>query len=200
MSTATDNIIRVYGLSTDQERTAGREWYADANRLAVVLAHTPDHRPGVTREQAAGVIAALSPLTPWNRNKELAVRAVSDGHASGTLGNSVRAADRILAGEDPLSVLKSDKVRNFYLSIMGSDTAVCIDRHALEVFHGKRYTNKDRPPVGKRLYREAADAYREAAQHLNNLGADITPTALQAITWLAWRRIHLTGTAYANVL
>ena len=189
------NILAVYAQSTVEERTVGREWYADAHRLAVVLAHTPDHRPIVTVAQAAGVIAALSPLTPWHRNKELATRAVSDGEASGTLGNSVRAANRILAGEDPLSVLKSDKVRNFYLSIMGSTEAVCIDRHAWEVFAGIRYADKDRPAVNRGRYRLAADAYREAAEGLN-----LTPTQLQATTWLTWRRIHLTGTRWENAL
>lgn len=185
------NILAVYGQATAEERRAGRTWYDDARNLALGLVHT-----GLTLEGAAGVIAALSPLTPWNRNKELAVRAVSDGAASGTLGNSVRAANRMLAGEDPLSVLKSDKVRNFYLSIMGSDEAVCIDRHALEVFHGKRYTDKTRPAVGKRLYREAADAYREAAATL----PDTSATELQAIVWLVWRRIHLTGTSLERFL
>ncbi len=154
----------------------------------------------LTVEGAAGVIAALSPITPWNRNKELAIRAVSDGHASGTLGNSVRAANRILAGEHPEDVLLTDKVGNFYLSILGSDTAVCIDRHALEVFKGKRYRDSERPKVGKKLYREAADAYREAAETLKAGDTDITPTALQAITWLSWRRLHLTGTRFERML
>lgn len=195
------NILAVYRQSTGEERTAGREWYADANRLAQILMHTPDERgPMLTLAGAAGVIAALSPLTPWNRNKELAIRAVSDGTASGTLGNSVRAANRILAGEPPEDVLKSDKVLNFYLSILGSWDAVCIDRHALEVYHGKRYTDKTRPAVGKRLYREAADAYREAAKTLHAEGTNISATALQAITWLTWRRLHLTGTRFERML
>lgn len=188
-------ILATFALATDEEKVAGSEWYDDANRLAQILTHTADHRPAVTVEMAAGVIAALSPLTPWNRNKELAIRAISDGEASGTLGNSVRAANRILAGEPVLEVLKSDKVQNFYLSIMGSHTAVCIDRHALEVFQGKRYADDDRPAVGKRLYREASAAYVEASS-----GTQYTPTQLQAITWLTWRRIHLTGTRYERFL
>ena len=189
---AVSDIIDVYNQSTAEERVAGREWYADANRLAVVLAHTPDHRPGLTVAGAAGVIAALSPLTPWNRNKELAVRAVSDGVASGTLGNSVRAANRILSGDHPLDVLKADKVRNFYLSIMGSESAVCIDRHAWEVYAGKVYTNKSRPAINKGRYREASAAYRAAAEAiraLESFAEDLSPTRLQAITWLTWRRL-----------
>jgi hypothetical protein len=189
------DILKVYSLATPEELIAGASWYQDANTLAHFLVHTPDHRPGVSVYQAAGVIAALSPLIPWERNKELVIRAIVDHKASGTLGNSVTAANRILAGEDALDVLKSDKVRNFYLSILGDSTAVCIDRHAWEVFEGKRYADKDRPSVTKKRYKEAADAYREAATSTGE-----SATALQAITWLVWRRIHLTGTRYERFL
>lgn len=177
-------------MATPAEIAAGKRWYDDARHLASTLARTRG-----TLAMAAGVIAALSPLTPWDRNKELAVRAFADGQASGTLTNSIRAANRILAGEDPLDVLKSDKVRNFFLSILGSPDAVCVDRHALEVYQGKRYADKDRPSVGKRLYRDAAAAYVEAANR-----TPFTATQVQAITWLVWRRIHLTGTRYERFL
>lgn len=189
------DILKIYALATPEEIVAGCNWYEDARLIASTLAHGSDHRPAVTRDMAAGVIAALSPLTPWERNKELAIRAIVDHEASGTLGNSVRAANRILAGEPVLDVLKSDKVRNFYLSILGDADAVCVDRHAWEVFEGKRYADRDRPTVTKRRYREAADAYREAA-----IGNGVSATALQAITWLVWRRIHLTGTRYERFL
>lgn len=192
MTSTVDNIVRIYFNATREEIAAGKSWYDDARNLAQSLVST---RPGLTLETAAGIIAALSPLTPWERNKELAIRAVSDGEASGTLGNSVRAANRIIDGTHPLQVLKSDKVRNFYLSIMGSADAVCIDRHAWEVFEGKRYADKERPKVTPKKYREAADAYREAAHVLA-----LTATQLQAITWLTWRRMHLTGTRYERFI
>jgi hypothetical protein len=188
-------ILATYALATPEEIAAGREWYADARRFASVLVGANPTR-GLTLSTAAGVIAALSPQSPWERNKELALRAVVDGHASGTLGNSVRKADRILSGEPVLDVLTSDKVRNFYLSIMGHPNAVCIDRHAWEVFEGKRYTDATRPRVTPKRYKEAADAYRQAARTLGELDA----TSLQAITWLVWRRIHLTGTRYERFL
>ena len=86
-------------------------------------------------------------------------------------------------------------MRNFYLSVLGDREAVCIDRHAWEVFEGKRYADKDRPEVTKKRYKEAADAYREAA-----IGTGESAAALQATTWLVWRRIHLTGTPYERFL
>lgn len=180
-----ENILRTYAAATHEERVAGKTWYDAARQLALNLIHTPDdHRPGVNIEQAAGVIAALSPLTPWERNKELAVRAIGDHAASGTLGNSVKAANRILNGEHPTTVLRADKVRNFYLSIMGSADAVCVDRHAWEVYAGRVYTNATRPAINRTRYREAADAYRSAATQ-----TDVSATQLQAITWLTHRRL-----------
>jgi hypothetical protein len=188
--TGVANILNVLNQATDAEIEAGRNWYREANELAWNLSTHGDV------SSPAGVIAALSPRMPWGRNKELAVRAFADGHASGTLGNSVRAANRILAGEDPLDVLKGDKVRSFYLNILGDTDAVTVDRHALEVYLGKRFADKDRPSVGKRLYREASDAYRTAAAEA---ARPLTPRDLQAITWLVWRRIHLTGTPYEHI-
>ena len=195
MTTMRDNIAKVYALATPEELAAGAAWYRDAQELAYSLAHGPDHRPGVTLEMVAGVIAALPPLTPWERNKELAVRAVIDHKATGTLKNSIQAADRILSGEPVLDVLKGLKVRNFYLSIIGDREAVCIDRHAFEVAQGKRYRNNERPAIGKRLYVEIATAYRDAAR-----STGFSATELQAITWLVWRRIHLTGTRYERFI
>lgn len=191
-SEPTRHILETYFQASREEIAAGKTWYDSARAFAFTLATSHgDH----TVKTAAGVIAALSPVTAWERNKELALRAVVDGQASGTLGNSIRAADRILGGEAPLDVLRSDKVRNFYLSIMGDPTAVCIDRHAWEVYEGKRYRDSERPTVTPKRYREAAEAYREAAHALA-----LPASALQAITWLVWRRIHLTGTRYERLL
>lgn len=190
----TQNIIATLMEATEVEIEAGKRWYLDANELSWTL-----QGPGGVA-MAAGVIAALSPKMPWGRNKELAVRAFADGHASGTLGHSVRCANRILGGEDPLDVLKGDKVRNFYLSIMGGTHSVTIDRHALEVYLGKRFLDADRPRVGKRLYREASEAYIAAADDSVARDHDLTPVQVQAITWLVWRRKHLVGTRSAHVL
>lgn len=190
----TEHIIATLMEATEAEMSAGKKWYDDA----YILARTLGVRLGTGT--AAGVIAALSPRTPWGRNKELAIRAFADGHASGTLGNSVHAADRILAGEHPLDVLKGDKVRNFYLSIMGATESVTVDRHALEVYLGKRFLDAERPAIGRRLYREVASAYRYAAYDTVARHHDLTPVQVQAITWLVWRRKHLVGTRSAHVL
>lgn len=201
MTNQTQHILATLEEATPAEIVAGKNWYEDAYDLAYHLGRL--HPAGllpVGVEMAAGVIAALSPRMPWGRNKELAVRAFADGHASGTLGNSVRAANRILGGDDPLEVLKGDKVRNFYLSILGGTDSVTVDRHALEVYLGKRFKDAERPAVGKRLYREVSAAYVQAAHIQVATTFPLTPVQVQAITWLVWRRKHLVGTRSAHVL
>ena len=55
-----------------------------------------------------------------------------------------------------------------------------VDRHAWDI-----YTNTRLNPtrVTDKRYREAADAYRRAAKILGT-----TPSRVQSVTWVAWRR------------
>ena len=183
------NIRAVMADATRTEHAAGQAWYGEAKRLAFAICPTDMHR-------GAGVIAALSPLTPWGRNKELAVRAFADGKASGTLSGNVDKANRILSGALPTDVLRGDKVYNFYLSIIGKSYGVCVDRHAMEVAYGVRFKDVDRPSLTHNQYEKVADAYRAVARDDVRYSA----SEIQAITWLVWRRQHLTGTRYAHLL
>ena len=127
------NIVRTYRKATDDQIGRGASWYADAHTFARALDPTNPRR-------AAGVLAALSPLMKWDRNMVLAARVYAEGFASGALGNSLRAADAIYAGADPLDVLKGKKVRAFFATIndpTGTD-AVVIDRHAFDIAIGRR--------------------------------------------------------------
>lgn len=179
------NIIRVFDLATDAQRADGRTWYAQAHDLTREL--DPDDP-----RRAAGVVAALSPRVNWSHNVTLARRAYANGAASGCLGNSCRAANRILAGEDPLDVLAAPKVRAFFTLIADptDPDSVCIDRHATDVALGARLDDDTRSklyPLDRRgWYGRFATAYRVAA-HL--IGA--TPATVQATTWLAWRQMNL---------
>ena len=58
------NIVAMYDQATPGERDTGREWYPDAHRIANAMAASW----GVTPRQAAGMIAAYSPQTPWGKN------------------------------------------------------------------------------------------------------------------------------------
>lgn len=180
MTDYTLNIVSMFLRATDTEYSEGMTWYADRNAFAHILT------PGDVWK-GAGIIAAFSPLTPWNRNVELATAFVeSDGTMTrGTLGNSLRAAFRIYNGEHTLEVLKGDKTRAFASAIADpSHNVATIDRHAHDIAVGSFDFNDKSRKIGKRLFKELSDAYCEAADY-----AGIAPAQMQAITWLAGRRV-----------
>ena len=76
------------------------------------------------------------------------------------------------------------KLREFASCIAGLSD-VCIDGHAYCIWAANRTGLKDVPAIGVKLRREIKADYRAAADELG-----ITPSACQAITWVAWRRIH----------
>lgn len=174
----TRNILKVYRRATDADIEAGMTWYNSAHNLAHVLG-----RGDVWK--GAGLISAFSPLTPWWRNVELATDSAFTGKArTDTLGNSARAAQRILDGEHPLDVLKGDKTRAFAenIALNGVSDNVTIDVHAFSIAMGEPIPSS-KLKMGKRVYRELQTAYRNAAKREGK-----APTQMQAITWIAWRR------------
>lgn len=179
VDTLAHNVQRAWDRCTGQDRTDGARWYPEAHALAADLSPS-DVRIG------AGVIAALSPQQGWAGNVGLAVRAFTDGHATGHTGDFCRKADRILAGESPLEVLGGQKVRAFYACIVEPEGpwSVCIDRHAFDVAVGRVTDDAVRKVLDRKgAYDHVASAYRLAAVRTNQI-----PSTLQAITWTAWRR------------
>jgi hypothetical protein len=174
------NILVVLGRAEPEHYREGVDWYRHAHTLARVLAG----RNGVTVEQAAGVLAALSPQLCWPRNVDYAEQFLATGDAP-VLGRSKRAAARILDGQEPSSVLSGPKVRAFFANISDPDhsDAVTIDRHAHDVAMGQRFGEKRRPLLERKGgYDLFAEAFRLAAATVG-----LTPSAVQAVTWLAWR-------------
>lgn len=172
------NIISVWSLATDDEFEAGAHWYEQANRTARVLADGD----AVT---GAGLLAALSPQTPWRLNVELAREAFESGNATRHTGDSCGKANKILAGTDPESVLPmTSKTGHFYRCILNPDepVSVAIDRHAHDVAVGVAYGDWPRGLSAKGRYALLADCYWEAAQRLGQL-----PSVVQAVCWVTWR-------------
>jgi hypothetical protein len=64
LTSRTTAIIGTYHLSTDLERSNGKNWYRQAHRAALDL--SGPFACGVIT--SAGVIAALSPNNKWERN------------------------------------------------------------------------------------------------------------------------------------
>ncbi len=170
------NILSVYLSATDEQHAEGMTWYDDAHALALSLS------PGDVW-RGAGVIAAFSPMCPWNRNVALAVSAFESGIATGHTVANCRSAQAILDGTPTLEVLKGDKTRAFASAIAdpAGSTIATIDRHAHDVAMGRQFTDSERK-IGKRVFRTLSDAYVEAADL-----AGISVAQIQAITWVAWR-------------
>ena len=67
---------------------------------------------------------------------------------------------------------------------MGEDD-VCIDGHAYSIWFGDRVTLAKVPSIGKKLRAQIKSDYMAVADK-NNL----KPFEVQAITWVAHRRLH----------
>lgn len=177
-----ENLIAAFERATADDLAQGLGWYELARDIA-------DSFDGVTREQGAGVIAAMSPMMSWGANITIARRLIARYVAgkpqplSGFgLGANVAKAWAILRGEAPLVVLRAPKTRSFYQNIMGDPDAVTIDRWAVRAAEG----DPTHPgTVSNAQYGRYADAYREAAVEL-----DVHPRELQAAVWVYYRRTH----------
>jgi hypothetical protein len=176
------NIIKVYEQASDDQKRRGHEWYRTAHQLADFLSEGDVVR-------GAGVIAALSANKAWDINQRLA-RDAFDGQVHGHTADNLAKVARIMEGEDPEKVLPMTmKTGNFYRCILDPDDqeAVCIDRHAHDVAVGRPYGDENRGLGAKGRYAVLSLAYRNAAAKLG-----ITPSELQATTWVVWTE-HLAG-------
>src|SRR3954468_17405664 len=112
------NILARWKDATPGEREAGQKWYPSAHKTAVALSK----KYGVTVNEAAGLLAAYSPQTPWGRNQVEAAETLRYGHGLGgpkaamwfthddptvedrvglmATGSTRATADRVLKGED----------------------------------------------------------------------------------------------------
>jgi hypothetical protein len=170
------NIVKVYEQATEDQRRRGAEWYRTAHQLADFLSEGDVMR-------GAGVIAALSANKAWDINQRLAADALN-GNAHGHTRDNLAKVAKIMSGVDPAEILPMDaKTGNFYRCILDPDDqeAVCIDRHAHDIAIGRAYGDDDRGLGAKGRYAVLSLAYRNAAAKLG-----ISPSALQATTWVVW--------------
>lgn len=182
----TRNVTKLFRTATVEQIDAGAEWYADAHALAVTMANAH----GVPVTVAAGIIAALSPLNSWGHNITLANRFIAAGGlTAGYLKLGLGKAQRILDGEDPVTVLNGDKIVNFYRSIITAGAeGVTVDRHAFSLAVGVRFEDGSMPSISSKRYRDTAEVYIRAARILSKEYARaISPAQVQAVTWKLWR-------------
>lgn len=182
-SPSVSNVLSVYSDSTGAQREAGMMWYMEAHEFCKIL----DENVG----RAAGIVAALSPMSGWNNNKNKAsqlYRQNGDGTGVG-MKNNVSKAIRIYNGEAPLDVLNGNKVVAFFETILdptSAESVPVIDRHAFDIAVGTKTDDKIRGMLSRKgMYAEFASVYMEAAKI-----AGIGSAQMQAVTWVAWRDRH----------
>jgi len=175
-----ENIKAVYRQAYPHQHIAGMEWYEVANSLCQGWSK----KYNVTFEQAAGVLAGISPRLAWNLNVAYCERILATGTAP-IMHGTLAKVRRILAGEHPADVLGGRKVMSFYANIVSPqfDTHVTVDRHAFDIAVGKVGDDKSRKVLDRKgMYEYVADAYRAAAGDLG-----VAPCQVQAVTWVVWR-------------
>jgi hypothetical protein len=191
-----DNIIGKYREASPDFIKGGHEWYEKAHEEATKLG-------GGNVVRGAGIIAALSPLSDWDRNVREAKELTKTGTVkSALLPANVEKARRIHEGEEPEKVLGGHKVTNFFKNIHdpSNPSPVTIDRHAYDIAMGRPFIGQGK---GKKAeeprqtgvmsqdlglssmgrYKHFVHAYQHAA---GELGVDV-PNKVQATSWVAHR-------------
>ena len=68
---------------------------------------------------------------------------------------------------------------------------MCIDGHAYSIWFGERLTMKEVPNIGKKLRERIKEDYITVTDWINEeLDTRYEPSQIQAITWVAHRRIY----------
>lgn len=187
------SILGTFFLASEAEKIRGIEWYALAYNLAKRLNDLSGKTVSVGH--CAGIIAALSPQNPWERNcidaENLILAADPQGIKCGTFNANKQKAIRILKGEAPLDVLGGLKVIDFYRSIMGEEDAVCVDGHAYSIWLGERVSTTGTPKITPKMYEAIKQDYISATGKINEItGSSFTPYQVQAITWVVHRNLY----------
>ena len=196
-----NNILEIYRQSTDNEIIDGCKWYKQANEIADLMAV----KYKLPIEITAGIISALSPGANWNQNLIDANHLISLLQAGKdiktitctTYGQNKLKAYHLylnpqLTKDEIFKILlgaskKVNKTSSFYLNILDPDEAdiVTIDRHAFRINLG--ITDMITIALTEKRYLTMNKAYIEAAKLL-----EINAVALQAVTWLTFRRLYIT--------
>lgn len=193
------NIKAVLDMATPEEVRDGIVWYARAQATAKRIALDTDMPLNIV----VGVIAALSPNNRWERNT-LDAQVLIEAHLNGDAIESVKVSTyhamrgkawsilEVMPETDAgiKSILNGQKIVSFFGNIMGHDTCT-IDGHALNIARGQRESlTGGKTSVGKQLYRELQQAYAAVGQRAKVNGRALKAFEVQAITWVAWKRIH----------
>lgn len=179
-------LVRAYSAASQGQRAAGLAWYGRFGDIAGALAA----RHGVSFEDAAGVLAIVSPRVTVAASVMLAESVLVEWRGSRRLGeckglnaNIVKAwawldGDRGVLDLDSDGLTRARKVRSFYANITGDSVAVTVDVWAARA---AGWRGGDKFPQGG-AYVAIAGAYRAAARRCG-----VSPRELQAVVWCVTR-------------
>ena len=188
------NILAVYNLATTDEIKDGVTWYRraylDCRKIAI------KHK--VPIHIVVGVVSALSPNNKWERNivnAEDLCKAFINGQDMDSIKVSTyhkmkQKAWHILetmpSYDETITILNGKKIVSFFRNISGDETDITIDGHARNIYYNDRQgLTTPNTNIRKLEYLDIQKAYLRASKKLG-----IKAYELQAITWVAWRRIH----------
>ena len=193
----TKNIIAIYKLAKPSEIKHGLTWYVNANSDCKEIAEKLE----LPLHIVIGVVSALSPNNKWERNiinaEELCTAFINgqdmDSIKVSTYHKMKEKAWSILETmptyDETIEILNGKKIVSFFRNISGDETDITIDGHARNIYYNdKQGLTTPNTNIKKNEYKDIQKAYLRASKKLG-----IKAYELQAITWVAWRRIHGIG-------
>jgi hypothetical protein len=190
----TKNIIAIYKLANPSEIKHGLTWYVNANTDCMRIANKLE----LPLHIVIGVVSALSPNNKWERNiinaQDLCTAFMNgqdmDSIKVSTYHKMKQKAWHILetmpSYDETITILNGKKIVSFFRNISGDETDITIDGHARNIYYNDRQgLTTPNTNIKKNEYLDIQKAYLRASKKLG-----VKAYELQAITWVAWRRIH----------
>lgn len=171
------DIRKHYNEATFCAKVNGMTWYQRAYQVAWEM-HL---ETGIRADRCAAIISHLSPMRTWEENVVKAWEFVRTGDTC-AFGAQLAGCRRAMEMGDPLNSFgkAAHKTRNFYLSIMGDPTAVCLDRWAVRAA-GLDLDTWNSGSAAR--YAAVAEEYKIVAEEVG-----VLPYQLQAIVWCQIRK------------
>lgn len=177
-----NNIRAVYNFATDEEKNYWGNWYLNASEDVKKLASIY----GVPFEQAAAVVAVLSPGNKWKDNLMAAAKIFSESKTVNAYPKNIEKANKIKnSTSNYFEHVTGPKVSVFLkslLSPMEINKEIVLDSHAINIWFGKKVNLKLTPSISEALRRTIIADYERVADEIG-----IKPMLLQAVTWYIWK-------------
>lgn len=176
------NILSVYLDASPEEKDYWGNWYFHAQQDVMKLAQ----HYNIPFEQAAAIVAVLSPGNKWKDNLLAAARILSRSEKVNAYPANIRKAIQIKnADSDFESYVTGPKVSVFLQSLLKPESIkdqLVLDGHAINIWFGQKVMLKLVPDINQLLRKTIVEDYKRVASELG-----ISPMALQATTWYVWK-------------